>query len=126
MAKNLLGISDDGRLVQKLPGGGVELAETAMTEPREAKQVETAAEPGESCAPLEGPIDSASEVGVSPVGALLQATPIPTPNDSRLLQKIDASVEDQLSLAKLNFGILGKPQDLLHGLRQDPPRLAPR
>src|SRR6266581_2717636 len=107
MAKKLFGLSDDGGLVQKPPGGGVELPETAMTEPREAEQVET------SCAPLESPVDSASDVGGSPVGTTPPATPIPTPNDSRLLQKIDASVDDQLSLAKLNFEILGKISDQL-------------
>jgi molecular chaperone GrpE (heat shock protein) len=84
-----------------------------MTGPHEAKQVDTGTEPGESCAPPEDPVKSAAEAGGPAGSAIPEATPIPTPNDSHLLQKIDASVEDQLSLAKLSFGILGRISDQL-------------
>src|SRR5690242_14696922 len=80
-----------------------------MTESHEAKQVDRGAEPGESCVPLAG---AAAEAGGSTGDTIPEATPIPIPIVG-LLQKIDASVENQLSLAKLSFGILGKLSDQL-------------
>lgn len=90
-----------------------------MTEPYEAKQVDTGTEAGESCAPLERPTNSAAEAGGSAGGAVPEAIAVPAPNDSRLLQKIDASVEDQLSLAKLSLGILGKISDQMSQLAEE-------
>jgi GrpE len=83
-----------------------------MAEAHEAKPVDAGIEPRKACDPQEGPIDSAVEFGGSP-GAQPEATPISALNDLRLLQKIGASVEDQLSLAKLSFGVLGKISDQL-------------
>jgi len=78
-----------------------------MTESQEVKQADTGSQPGES-----GAIDSAA-AGGSSGGAMPEAAALPTLNDSLLLQKIDASVEDQLSLLKLSLGTLGKISDQL-------------
>jgi molecular chaperone GrpE len=82
-----------------------------MTEQPETKHVSADTGRGESCVPLETPASSTAQGGSSANSPVRDGTHITGPNDSQLLQKIDASLEDQLTLAKLSFGILGKISD---------------
>lgn len=84
-----------------------------MTEPNVAKKVEIGTEHGETPTARESHMNPAEPDGPTrPASAEL--TPSSVLSDSQLLRKIDTSVEDQLSLGKLNYGILGKISDQLN------------
>jgi molecular chaperone GrpE (heat shock protein) len=84
-----------------------------MTEPNVAKNVEVGTEPGENPTARESHMKPAEPDGPTRT-ASAELTPGSILSDSRLLRKIDTSVEDQLSLAKLSYGILGKISDQLN------------
>ncbi len=67
----------------------------------------------ESPDPERGVPSADTHEGVSSNALDSVSSPVPALNDELLLQKIGASVEDQTSLLKLSFGVLGKLSDQL-------------